>query len=129
MKKSVPYSEAFGTYVLPEGFAETLKGKSVEQQMDRYRVSGSTTCGNTGWQERTCSPWYLKLGEASDVLALIVDNDLLVGIMVKDDNGREVPCFADERVCTYYAEDNNGAGCKTRTEYICLICVAEDFKD
>ena len=129
MKKIVPYEESFGAYTFPAGFEETLKGKTIDQQMDRYRLTMSVTDANTGWRERTHGMWYVKLDRVSDVRALIVHGDTLVGILVEDDNGREVPCFADERVCTYYAQDNNGAGYKTREEYVYLLCVAEDFKD
>jgi len=124
----VPYEEKFGTFTFPEGFEETLKGLSVEEQISHYRLSVSRTDAMTGWRERTHGPWYIRLDQVSDVKALIVKDGLLVGIMLKDFAGREVPCFADERVCTYYDEENNGAGYKTREEYVYLLCVAPDCK-
>ena len=57
------------------------------------------------------------------------DGDLLVGAMILDDCNREVPCFAEECVCTYYAEDNNGAGYKIREDYLYLVCVPENFEE
>ena len=126
MKKIVPYEESFGAYTFPAGFEETLKGKTIEQQMDCYRLTMSVTDANTDWRERTHGMWYVKLDRVSDVRALIVHGDTLVGILVEDDNGREVPCFADERVCTYYAQDNNGAGYKERDWYRYLICLPAD---
>ena len=125
----IPYEEQFGAYTFPDGFEETLKGLSIEEQMDRYRLSMSRTDGMTGWRERTSGMWYVQLDRVSDVRALIVKDDLLVGIMLVDHNGREVPCFAEERVCTYYDEENNGAGYKTRADYVYLFCVAESFDD
>jgi len=127
MKKIVLYEERFGKFTFPEGFEETLKGLSIEQQMDRYRLTMSRTDAMTGWRERTLHQWYVRLGAVSDVRALIVKDDLLVGIMIEDHNGREVPCFADEGVCTYYDEENNGAGYKTRIDNVYLVCVPEEF--
>jgi len=125
--KIVPYEERFGAFTLPEGFARTLQGLSVEEQMQRYRLTMTTSYANTGWRERTGGTWYVGLDEVSDVRALIVKDGLLVGVMLKDCAGREVPCFADERICTDYEEENNGAGYKTRAEYVYLLCVAENF--
>ena len=123
----VPYEEKFGTFTFPEGFEETLKGLSIEEQMGRYRLSMSRTDAMTGWRERTHGRWYLGLDKVRDVQGLIVKDDLLVGILLIDHNGREVSCFADECVCTYYDEENNGAGYKTRADYVYLLCVAKDF--
>ena len=78
----------------------------------------------TGWRERSTSRWHIKLQEVSDI-QLIVKDDLLVGILLKDHNNRLVPCFADEGVCTYYDQENNGAGYKTRTENVYLMCAPE----
>ena len=77
--KVVAYEESFGTFTFPEGFEASLKGLSIEQQMDRYRLTMN----------------------------------------------RLVPCFADEGVCTYYDQENNGAGYKTRIENVYLMCAPE----
>jgi len=123
----VPYEESFGRFSFPEGFAQTLEGLSLEEQIGRYRLSMNRTDAMTGWRQRTTGPWYVRLDEVSDVKALIVKDDLLVGIMLVDHNGRQVPCFAEERICTYYDEENNGAGYKTRADYVYLLCVTGDF--
>lgn len=122
--KIVPYEESFGTFTFPEGFEETLKGLSIEQQMDRYRLTMSRLDAMTGWRERATSRWHIKLQEVKDI-QLIVKDDLLVGILVEDHTKRLVPCFADEGVCTYYDAENNGAGYKTREDYVYLLCVPE----
>lgn len=127
--KIVPYEESFGTFTFPEGFEQTLKGLTIEEQMNRYRLSMSRTDAMTGWRERTYGTWYVKLDAVRDVRALIVKDDTLVGIMLEDHNNREVPCFADCGVCTYYDEENNGAGYKTRQDYVYLLCVPENLKE
>ena len=124
----VPYEEKFGKFTFPEGFEDTLKGLSVEQQMGRYRLSMSRTDAMTGWRERTTGMWYVRLDEVSDVKGLVVKDDLLVGILLIDHNGREVACFPDKCVCTYCDAENNGAGYKTQEDYVYLLCVAENFE-
>lgn len=124
----VPYEEKMGAFTFPEGFEETLQGLSMEEQMGRFRLSMSRTDAMTDWRERTYGRWYVGLDEVSDVRGLIVKDGLLVGVMLQNHAGKEVPCFADECVCTYYDEENNGAGYKTRADYVYLLCVARDFK-
>ena len=51
-----------------------------------------------------------------------------MGALVLDHNDRETPCFAEQWICTYYSEDNNGAGYKTRASYLYLACVSADFE-
>ncbi len=124
--KIVEYKESYGEYKLPEGFEESLKGLSIEEQMDRYRTSGSSTFSNTGWSERSYARGYRKLENDGDVRGLIVKDGIVIGVLMCDDCGREVPCFGEERVCTYYADDNNGAGSKCRIDYTYLVCVPSE---
>ena len=121
--KIVDYKDEFGTYTLPEGFAETLRGLTVEEQMTHYRTDYSTRYTVTDWRDRTAWIGYGKLENCPDVKALIVHDGILVGVMMLNDCGCESPCFAEEGVCTYYADDNNGAGSKTRIDYTYLVCL------
>jgi len=125
--KIIPYREEFGPVTFPEGFEETLHGLSIEEQMNRYRTTGSSSYALTDWKERTFRFGYFRLDKDSDVRALIVRDSLLVGVMINNDDGRDTPCFPGERVCTYYASDNNGAGSKDRIDYTYLVCVPEGF--
>lgn len=127
--KMIPYEERFGPIPFPEGFAESLKGLSIEAQMNRYRTTEYSSYAMTDWRERTRRSGYRKLEDTREVTALIVKDDLLVGVMIENDCGRDIPCFAGERVCTYYADDNNGSGSKTRIDYTWLVCVPENFED
>ena len=125
----VAYEPSFGEIHFPEGFEATLRGLSVEEQMERYRTTGSSSYSHTGYSERTSSHRCRKLTEDSDVAALIVKDDLLVGVMLLNTYGRSIPCLPEQSVCTYYACDNNGAGEKVRIDYTWLLCVMPGFKD
>lgn len=127
--KTINYEEQFGEFKLPEGFEEILKNLTIEEQAERYRTTKRYSYSMTNWSERTIEEGYRRLEETEDVKSLIIKDGILVGVMILNDYGREEPCFAEERVCTYYAEDNNGAGYKTRIDYTYLVCVPEDFEN
>ncbi len=123
----VSYEETFGPINFPEGFAERLEGRTLEEQMDCYRTTTFSRFHNTGWKSRRYDSAYSRLDRDADVTALIVKDGTLVGIMVKNHNGREQPCLPEGFVCTYYSEDNNGAGYKSRASYCHFVCVSEEF--
>lgn len=122
--KTVEYTENLGKYTLPEGLFELLSGKSIEEQMNYFRTSGSYRLSNTYWSDRTEYSSLSRIDEDDEVKAIIVDNGIIVGVMVKDYNySCEVACFVEDSVCTYYASDNNGAGYKEREDYFYLYAV------
>ena len=125
--KIVSYEPSFGEIKFPEGFEETLKNLTIEEQAEHYRTTCYSVYATTNWSERTYQGSAIKLQKDKDITALIVKDGILVGIMILNDNNREVPCLAEERVCTYYASDNNGAGYKERIDYTYLICVPKNF--
>ena len=127
--KIINYEERFGEVKLPEGFEETLRGLPIEEQMAHYRTTCVSAYAMTDWRERTRQRWTIPIERDRDVTALIVRDGILVGVMILDDDNDEVPCLAEERVCTYYASDNNGAGYKERIEYTYLICIPENFDE
>lgn len=124
----VNYEENFGEIHFPEGFEETLKNLTIEEQTERYRTTEYRSYAKTAWSERTSITGYKRLEDTSEVKALIVKDGVLVGVMMLDEYGREVPCLAEEEVCTYSASDNNGAGYSTRIDYTYLVCVPEGFE-
>jgi len=126
--KVVAYEERFGEIRFPEGFEKTLGSLTIEQQMEHYRTTCYSLYSSTNWSERTNKGSAIRIQKDSDVTALIVKDWIIVGVMMLDDCNREVPCLAEERVCTYYASDNNGAGYKERIEYTYLICIPENFE-
>ncbi|MBQ6808656.1 MAG: hypothetical protein IJP07_05825 [Firmicutes bacterium] len=127
--KVVAYEERFGEISFPEGFEELLKNLPIEEQMEHYRTTEYSSYSMTNWCERTQKGSAIRIQNDRDVTALIVKDGILVGVMMLNDSNREVPCLAEERVCTYYASDNNGAGYKERIDYTYLICVPKNFDE
>lgn len=126
--ETIEHKEEFGKSVLPEGFEEILKDLPLEEQMNHFRTSSYRRLSNIGYSLRTLESGYNELKDDPDVQGIIVKNNMIVGIMIKDAWGRIVPCLPEERVCTYYASDNNGAGYKERIDYTWLLCVPADFE-
>jgi len=123
--KIVEYQESFGEVRFPEGFEASLRSRTLEEQMNCYRTTCSSTYSVTDYSQRTIKGGCCHIDKDSDVRALIVRDGLLVGVMMCDDDGQIQPCLPEERVCTYYADDNNGAGSKCRIDYTWLICFPE----
>ena len=121
----IEYKDGFGEYTYPEGFEKTLDGLSAEEQTKHFRVTRRSNLAHTGWRERSVESG-ISLTDSSDVRAVVLKDGKIVGVMLENDNGREVFCPPEKCVCTYYAEDNNGAGYKTREDYTYLICVLKD---
>ena len=104
--KTVEYNEKFGEYSMPEGAIERLRGLSIDEQANYFYT---VTIIN-----------HIPLDKNSDVKSLIVNNGIIVGIMISNCIGEPTPCFIGESICTWDAEDNNGAGYKCREEYTTL---------
>ena len=118
----VPYEERFGEVKFPEGFEALLTGKSLEEQLEHYRIAETTGYTMTDWRERKTAR-YCRVDRCGDVRGLIVKDGLLVGVMICNEYGRLQACMPEEGVCTYDSDDNNGAGSKCRIDYAYLVCV------
>ena len=123
MLEIIDYKEEYGEIVYPEGFKEQLIGKTIEEQADCFCISGQTTFRNTGWSERT-SEYKGRLSEKPNITVVVKDG-LIAGVVARNDDGYECFVGPEKGICTYYAEDNNGAGYKTRADYLHLVCVPE----
>lgn len=123
----IEWNENHGDIVYPEGFKARLVGKNIDEQMKCFRTAGSSNFRSTGWSDRT-NTRYKSLEKDSEVRAVVVREGFIAGIIVKNDNGEECFVGPEKGVCTYYAEDNNGAGYKTRADYTYLICVPENIE-
>ena len=108
----VAYEESMGAYTMPEGAEERLRALSVSEQIKLFGVSYYSS--------------HIPLEKCSDFKGVIVHNGIIVGVLFSDFACYPTPCFINESVCTWDAEDNNGAGYKTRTEYTKLLFLGEE---
>ena len=98
------YEEKMGEFTMPEGSIERLSALTIEEQAKLFRADYGR--------------YQVQLHESRDIASLIVKDGIIVGAMVNDWANSNVPCFIGKKVCTWDAEDNNGAGYKSRTEYL-----------
>lgn len=126
------YQVKFGEINFPEGFESKLKGKSLEEQMAFYRVTGSSRIADTPYgqiDEETISEYCHNLSEYGDVTGLIERDGILVGVRIHGwwdkvmQHKEDTLVMPYQCVCTYYASDNNGSGYKEREDYAYLICI------
>ena len=110
--KITPWSGELGAYTLPAGARERLSPLSLEEQMRLFRTEINGV--------------HVELTRNPDVLSLIVDGGITVGVMLSDDASQPTPCYIGDSVCTWDASDNNGAGYKVRMEYTSLILLEEN---
>lgn len=110
--KIINYTNDLGKYSLPEGVEAVLCGLSIEDQLKYFRVEvESDSC--------TIEPKTLE--NAYSVTGIIVDNDIIVGVMMSDDCCISRPCYIGKCVCTWDSSDNNGSGYKSRTDFSYLV--------
>ncbi len=130
--KIVTYESSMGEYIMPEGFLDLIKGRSIEEQMNFYRMTSHyANAKSCDWRERRAAKWFTRLDQDSDVAALIVDNGLLVGIMANAYFQCQKPLLAgqDGGILTHVNSDNNGAGYKETEFYCYLALVSEHYYD
>lgn len=108
----------------PQGYPEALKGKSIEEQMDYFRVAYSSQytwssygqIDNEKFNQRTYT-----LEDYENKAKILFDGEFIVGIEVFN-----TIVLVNDGGCVYIGEDNNGAGYKTYYEYAYLCCVPKE---
>lgn len=123
---TIDYEESFGEIHFPEGFAEKLRGKTLEEQMECYRITEITeisgySYGEQGESRRREKIW--SLAEYSGCRKLVVKDGLLVGVTLLAYDRRPRPCLPGQGVCTYFSCDDDGPGSTSRSDCVRLDCV------
>ncbi len=133
--KAVPkeeYSDAVRReFSWPEGFLDSLRGKTIQEQMQCYRIVEEVFRTKTAYGEITKEnklSFGCALEDYKGLNALIVDDGILIGVMAEhafDHSGPGAPMFPYVNICTYYASDNEGSGYNDRSDYAHLCCVID----
>ena len=127
MRNIIEYKEDYGKIAFPEGFSEKLRGKSLEEQMEYYRITQSASLASTAYGEVTSEQkrsrtW--KLDAYPEWTGLVVKEGMIVGVLIREYfSQRDTVCLPYQSVCTYYASDNEGSGTEDREDRAFLICV------
>ena len=117
------YCEQIDDYKVDPTIEETLKGKTIEKQMDYYYVTESVRLYETAYGEITkerLNEKAVKLSEYDGVIKLLLKSDILVGAIVEG-YFKKGNLLLDRCVCIYYDSENDGSGTNERTDYAYLI--------
>lgn len=120
------YRQEFGEVVFPEGFEEKMKGKSIEEQMEFFRIKETCKREETSYGEVDSSAtWdrYYRLNEYRMLIGIIVKDGILVGVRMDGFWKKNVPLLPNEGVLTYYASDDEGTETSDREDFARLICM------
>ena len=122
----IEYDEKMGAIKYPDGFFEKLKGLSIEEQKQFFRLSRSDRWIHTGWSERetTC---LMELDQHWRVKGIIIKDGYIAGVLVNDSWGKLRPLLPEKGFMVSYESENNGAGYKESIEYAYLLCVDAFF--
>ena len=107
-----PYDSSLGEPSMPDGAESILSALPIEEQVKLFSVSINSSLGYVREVALTACP---------DFKSLIVKDGIVVGAMINDAGCIHVPCYIGKTICTWDAEDNNGAGYKSRTDYTTLL--------
>lgn len=85
----VYYDKKVGTYILPSGVKELLSGKSIEEQLNYYRVShlGDLIYYAKDISQRKEFDNCYKVNEEQLLVSIIIDEGIIVGINLKTEYG------------------------------------------
>ncbi len=114
---------------LNKEFLGSLKGKTLEDQMDYYRIVETHYHSRTAYGEITKSNMHnfgCALKDYKGLNALIVEDGVIIGVCIDafacyTSLGK--PAFPYRNICTYYASDDNGSGSNDREDYAHLALV------
>ena len=124
--KIVEYKPRYGEVCYPEGFEETIRGLSIEEQIPRFRICNGGALLKEDWRTRARGGESDRLDESRWVSALIVRDGLIVGVLMNTYPWGDVSCLVEKVICAYDSDDNNGAGYKSVSDYKGVACLAAD---
>ena len=127
----VAYDENLhGKLTYPEGFAELLTGLSLEQQMEYFRIGNGVYLRQNFLKRRKSDGNYSQSIQNSEyVESVIVCNNMIAGVMVKNCHNRIVPCLPEGWFIIRDDSEADGSGYKDFQLFLYLICVTKDFYD
>lgn len=114
---------------LNKEFLAELKGKTLEEQMESYRIVEHRSYSKTTYSEINkldVHDFGYALKDYEGLNALIVEDGVIIGVCIDAFNCHNAlgkPAFPYQDICTYYASDNNGSGSNDREDYVQLCLV------
>ena len=111
---------------LPEGFREKLAGKSIEEQMESFRITMSDELAQTAFAEITeemIEDAACRLEELSGFEGLIVHDGIILGVLIRGWGDTLQACPPYGGVYTSIGFNEDGSRARDKDECAYLICV------
>lgn len=118
------YSKDMGEYNISEEDLNKLKGKSLMEQIECYKAVSKTTLSYYSYGREdggSARGFEQSFWDDSDVVGLIVDNGIIVGVKAKKFLYGECNLFPGETITTYSACDEDGTGGTDRDDYLSIV--------
>ena len=109
--------------VFTKSFEDYIKDLPVENQFKYFRTTKNKRLAAMAYHARKKRPGYKHIENNPNVEGIIVKDDIMVGIMIRDAWGRIMPCTPEECICTSYTLGEN-----EKREYAWLLCVSANFE-
>jgi len=115
-----------------DGFPDCLKGLSLEEQIDHYVVKEYSEYSRSSYGEidktKLTSGSFIPLKDYKRFHGVIVKDDVVVGALVSDYYGNEVPLHPGRPRCIYWSIDSDGTGSSSSDVYVHMYCVPFENK-
>lgn len=118
--------EMFPNVGFPEGFREKLLGKTIEEQMESFRITLSDELAQMPYTEITgevIADAACLLKELSGFEGLVVDDGLIVGALIRGWGDALQACPPYGGVYTSIGYNEDGSRARDKDECAYLICV------
>lgn len=119
----IEYKDEFGAINLPDAFLNKLKGKSMQDQLSFYTVLETQSYGEYSYGE-VDSERVKKFGvepeDCYDVLGVVVKDDVIVGLWVRQWYQSQAALLVGKCICTYSVSEDDGTGRYERDDYVIL---------
>ena len=127
--KYVEYDESLhGKLTYPEGFRDMLEGLPLEEQMNYFCIGNGLYLKEEVSKRRKNEYDYSKpLNNEDRVEAILIHENLIAGVMVRNCYGKVVPCLPEQRFIIRDDSEIDGSGYKTLRLYLYLVCVTKEF--
>lgn len=127
--KYIEYDENLhGELTYPDGFKSLLEGLSLEEQMEFFRIGNGLYLNKAIFERRKNECYYSSsLQMESRVEAVIVCDNLIAGVLVRNCYQELVPCLPEKSFIVRDDSELDGSGYKDFKLFLYLVCVNRDF--
>lgn len=119
----IPYNAEMGSYKRDNECLKKLKGKTLMEQIDCYKVVCTSRFSSYSYGELDSEREVVtekSFWTESDVQDIIVDDGIIVGVIAKKLLHGLYHLFPGETINTYSASEDDGTGSFERDDYISI---------